>query len=168
MSKSDESSPTFGMAKIADEENLQDPIIAQQINVLLDRYRRYGPVNFDYGNVDDAIGEIRRELQNPGVFAVSSLPMHAWWTLPLDTLEMLKNHKDLIIDEYESYHTLLGQEVINRDVHSTYSDPNNTESGHWSVKYLMKEVKWCSDEIQEEKFMKTMEMLLRLPLMENG
>ncbi len=57
MSKSDESSPTFGIVKTADEETFQDPIIAQQINVLLDRYRRYGPVNFDYGNVDDDIRE---------------------------------------------------------------------------------------------------------------
>ncbi len=135
---------------------------------MLDLYRRFGPVNFNYGNVDESVGELRRELQNPGVFAVSSLPMQAWWSLPEDTLQMLKHHRETIVEEYERYHSLLESEVLNRDVHSTIADPDSGEGGHWSVKYLMREGKWCSEEIQEEKFVKTVEMLLRLPLMENG
>ncbi len=154
----------------AEQQLPQDAAIAQQILVLLDLYRRFGPVNFNYGNVDESVGELRRELQNPGVFAVSSLPMQAWWTLPEDTSQMLKHHRETIVEEYERYHSLLEAEVLNRDVRSTNADPDpeSVEGGHWSVKYLMREGKWCSEEIQEEKFVKTVEMLLRLPLMENG
>ena len=147
------------------EEFFQDPAIAQQIRVLLDLYRRLGPVNFDYGNVDESVSQLRRELQNPDIFAVSSLPMQAWWTLPEDTWDMLKRHKDVIVEEYERYQSLLESEVINSDVRS---NNESKEGEHWSVKYLMREGKWCSEEIQEEKFVKTVEMLLRLPLMENG
>ncbi len=149
------------------EKNSQDPTIAQQVRVLLDLYRRYGPVNFDYGNVDDSVGEFRKELQNPSLFAVSSLPMQAWWTLPGDTLEMLKQHRDAIVEEYDRYHSSLEDDEINQDDHCTQSDTKREEGGYWVMKYLMREGKWCSDEIQEEKFLKTVEMLLRLPLMEN-
>ena len=148
------------------EEGFQDPAIAQQIRILLNLYQRLGPINFDYGNVDESVGQLRRELQNPDIFAVSSLPMQAWWTLSEDTWDMLKKHKDVIVEEYERYHSLLLEtKVINSDVRS------NNESktrGYCSVQYLMREGKWCSGEIQEEKFVKTVEMLLRLPLMENG
>ncbi len=162
-----QNSNTLG-EKNGGQQCLQDPAISQQIRVLLDLYTRFGPVNFDYGNVDESASEVRRELQNPGVFAVSSLPMQAWWTLPEDTSQMLKHHRETIVQEYERYHSSLEAEVINRDVRSTKDDLDGVEGGHWSVKYLMREGKWCSEEIQEEKFVKTVEMLLRLPLMGNG
>ena len=151
--------------KSLQKDRQQDQKIVQQIRVLLDLYRRYGPVSFDYGNVDESVGDLRRELQNPGVFAVSSLPMQAWWNLPEDVTEMLKSHRDIIVDEYERHNSSLESEIINRDVRNTHE---GSEGGTWSVKYLMKEGQWCSEEIQEEKFVKTIEMLLRLPVMENG
>jgi len=152
-----------------DHDGEQNPEIAQQIRVLLDLYRRFGPVSFDYGNVDESVGELRRELQNPGVFAVSSLPMQAGWILPDESLQLLQSHREGIVEEYERYHTLLEEEIINRDVRNTSNASDwDGDGGHWSVKYLMKEGKWCSEELQQEKFVKTMEMLLRLPLMENG
>jgi hypothetical protein len=73
-------------------------------------------------------------------------------------MELLKNAREAIVSEYERYHTLL-------DGVESSSDPN--EVGHWSVRYLMKEGQWCSEELQYEKFVKTMEVLLSLPLIEN-
>ncbi len=63
---------------------------------------------------------------------------------------------------------MLESEFINSDVcNTTESD----EGGHWSVKYIYvhlmrEEGKWCSEEIQEETFVKTVEMLFTL--MVNG
>jgi hypothetical protein len=97
--------------------NAQNPeVAAQQIRVLLDLYRRFGPISFDHGNIDEAMGELRRELQNPSVFAVSSLPMQAWWRLPEEKMELLTNAREAIVSEYERYHMLFEEEVINRDV----------------------------------------------------
>jgi hypothetical protein len=165
---------SYSTKKGHDTENAQNPEIAAQIRVLLDLYRRFGPISFDHGNTDEAMGELRRELQNPSVFAVSSLPMQAWWRLPEEKMELLKNAREAIVSEYEQYHMLLEEEVINRDVNvnaKPRSRDRSTErerEGRWSVRYLMKEGQWCSEELQQEKFVKTMEVLLSLPLMENG
>ncbi len=132
----------------------QDPNIATQIRVLLDLYRRYGYATFANGNIDESVGDLRRELQNPDVFAVSSLPMQAWWTLPPHVNDLLRSHKDVIVDEYERYNALLP------------SESDFGEGLDWSVKYLLKEGKWCAEQIQEH-FAQTMDVLLKLPLIEN-
>ncbi len=132
----------------------QDPHIAVQIQVLLDLFRRYGFVTFDNGNIDESVGELRREIQNPEVFAVSSLPMQAWWTLPTNVNDLLRSHKDVIIDEYDRFNALLPSEF---DV---------GEGLDWSVKYLLKQGKWCAEPVQEQ-FAQTMDVLLKLPLIEN-